>query len=567
VLAVHIAGSANASELAPLSSPGELSPAAKRGKSGRARAETPESAALFQTMWPSDPGAGGQSMRGPHGAQPATPGQDAAANQTGLNPLRTASSPDARDIGQPASTRQMQGTGLAQNAAIAGTPKRRAEMHAGTGASDERDGRLSLASGQDGDLHAAAGEAANGNRTGAESSVTWSQPSALPGLQPGGKSAVPPADSQAVATESVAPAQPDSPAPSGEPADSTLRGVTGAHRASQTLAAAGWEPPARIASGEPKSPDPASAALAAVLAQSPAESAPPNRLDAHRSAEESGPARNARAVSGAQMARSAETNTAASSATETAEPSRFELQGQVAFTGHALKEESGADASAPSADAAPAESSGENPGGAFASVAPVAHGGSPAAVRARDAAPLSGSGIETRAEAAAGGVQTRAAAEDPQPKLAGGGNAQTAPARLTAETAAAPPKPVRDITLELDSGSQRAAVRLVERGGEVHFAVRTPDAALATDLRQGLPALAARLEQTGFRPVNWHPGTAARDPADGSAGAAGQNRGGQDSSGSQQERHHGSQQQPESGDAPRTKKEGRNFAWFMSSLG
>src|SRR5208283_2126340 len=100
----------------------------------------------------------------------------------------------------------------------------------------------------------------------------------------------------------------------------------------------------------------------------------------------------------------------------------------------------------------------------------------------------------------------------------------------------------------------RAAVRLVERGGEVHVAVRTSDAGLAADLRQGLPALAAKLEQNGFRTETWHPGAAQRHAAESSAGGAGQNQSGQGGQESSRERRQGQPQPQESGQRPQPKK-------------
>ena len=68
----------------------------------------------------------------------------------------------------------------------------------------------------------------------------------------------------------------------------------------------------------------------------------------------------------------------------------------------------------------------------------------------------------------------------------------------TPPTAAAAPV-AHDIKLELNGGGQRVEVRLTERDGDIHVAVRTPDARLSDAMRADLPALAAKLEQSGFR--------------------------------------------------------------------
>jgi hypothetical protein len=65
---------------------------------------------------------------------------------------------------------------------------------------------------------------------------------------------------------------------------------------------------------------------------------------------------------------------------------------------------------------------------------------------------------------------------------------------------------VRDIQIRVNQGGQHVDVRLTERGGEVHVSVRTPDAQLAGTLREDLPVLSAKLEQSGFRAETWRPG-------------------------------------------------------------
>jgi len=205
-----------------------------------------------------------------------------------------------------------------------------------------------------------------------------------------------------------------------------------------------------------------------------------------------------------------------------------------------------------------------------ASDAPSHRGTDPTGLN-RSREPESPAGSAGEASPRAGAANPAVANLSPEAQRsqsAGEAHGQPAAARLAREPEpAGPQKVARDITLELDSGSQRAAVRLVERGGEVHVAVRTPDAGLAADLRQGLPSLAAKLEQTGFRTETWHPGTAPRHPAEAAAGGAQQDRNDQNGQGSSRERREGQPQPGEPGQRPQPKKEGKNFAWFMSSLG
>ncbi len=65
-------------------------------------------------------------------------------------------------------------------------------------------------------------------------------------------------------------------------------------------------------------------------------------------------------------------------------------------------------------------------------------------------------------------------------------------------------QPVRDLKLDLGAGESRVEVRVADRGGELRVAVHTPDERLAGDLREHLPSLASRLEQSGLRAETWH---------------------------------------------------------------
>lgn len=137
--------------------------------------------------------------------------------------------------------------------------------------------------------------------------------------------------------------------------------------------------------------------------------------------------------------------------------------------------------------------------------------------------------------------------------------------------AAAKPSASRDLRLEVNSGDQRVEVHLVERGGDVHVSVRTPDTHLAGELRENLPALSSRLEQTGFRAEEWHTTTPAsgewhRQTEHSAGGSA------NDSNGQQGQHAHERKQDPEPRapkvieEQPNRKGKGKEFAWFMSSL-
>lgn len=115
--------------------------------------------------------------------------------------------------------------------------------------------------------------------------------------------------------------------------------------------------------------------------------------------------------------------------------------------------------------------------------------------------------------AASAAAMVRPAAEAARaPETSAGRSAVTASSKepvplggSTAVPAQARPAAARDIRLEVTGGDSRVEVRVVERSGDLRVDVRTPDARLAGELREGLPALTARLEQTGFRAEAWHP--------------------------------------------------------------
>jgi hypothetical protein len=165
--------------------------------------------------------------------------------------------------------------------------------------------------------------------------------------------------------------------------------------------------------------------------------------------------------------------------------------------------------------------------------------------------------------------ETRLEAHPVEPAPARPAEAVHAPAvdrPTTAEPAA------RDIRLELQGTGQRVEVRLEERAGEVRVSVRTPDGALADTLRDHLPALSARLEQSGFRADQWRAADAAGGtrpidvgrPAGGSGSEGRQNPSG--SGGGQPREQSGRQREPQAEGPPQRNQKGKGFAWLMSTL-
>ncbi|MGO9009683.1 MAG: hypothetical protein ACLQPN_06230 [Bryobacteraceae bacterium] len=184
---------------------------------------------------------------------------------------------------------------------------------------------------------------------------------------------------------------------------------------------------------------------------------------------------------------------------------------------------------------------------------PVAHGLSMVA-------PASASAL---AVAAPEGTNLEQPAATPAPDLSAESAAEPASAAKPAAGGAA-----REIQLELRDADARVNVRLVERAGSVQVDVRTSDNHLAGALRDDLPALTARLEQTGLRAETWHDAPAAAaarirmaEPAASAGFQSSQNQsrqegGGRDPRDGQPQEKRQNQRQPES----------KEFSWLYTSL-
>ena len=68
------------------------------------------------------------------------------------------------------------------------------------------------------------------------------------------------------------------------------------------------------------------------------------------------------------------------------------------------------------------------------------------------------------------------------------------------------PHTTQGMSLQISTGGDtKVDVRLVERAGEVHIAVRTPDEMLAHNMREDLGSLTGKLSQSGFATESWAP--------------------------------------------------------------
>ena len=140
----------------------------------------------------------------------------------------------------------------------------------------------------------------------------------------------------------------------------------------------------------------------------------------------------------------------------------------------------------------------------------------------------------------------------------------------------APPEPPttpapRNIELKLNIEDGRVQVHVAERAGDVHIAVHTPDRNLAGTLRDDLPQLTSRLEQTGYHAETWHgpaqgpaesvspSQTSAGSPYQDSADPRQHPSGGQPGDQSKQQ-----QRPPAEEQAP--KKSAQEFSWLLDSL-
>jgi hypothetical protein len=125
----------------------------------------------------------------------------------------------------------------------------------------------------------------------------------------------------------------------------------------------------------------------------------------------------------------------------------------------------------------------------------------------------------------------------------------------------------RNIEIQLNQGDQRVNVRLSERGGEVHVSVRTQDAQLAGALRQDLPSLSGKLEQSGFRAETWHPAaphTAEHSPSQSAGSNQSRDEQNQPRQGGQQQQQEPRRPKPEVVQSTTDSKKVKDFQWFMS---
>ncbi|MDR3700075.1 MAG: flagellar hook-length control protein FliK [Candidatus Sulfopaludibacter sp.] len=128
----------------------------------------------------------------------------------------------------------------------------------------------------------------------------------------------------------------------------------------------------------------------------------------------------------------------------------------------------------------------------------------------------------------------------------------------------------KNVEMHFSVDEGRVQVHVAERAGEVRVAVHTPDANLAGALREELPQLTSRLEQSGFHAETWHGPTAGSAegirPGEPSPGSPRQDTpdSRQQNSGGQQQEEQQRRQPPEEQAAARS---GRgDFSWLFNAV-
>ena len=167
------------------------------------------------------------------------------------------------------------------------------------------------------------------------------------------------------------------------------------------------------------------------------------------------------------------------------------------------------------------------------------------------------------------------AAADPPETAAGAAGApppRPAVAVPAERDSTAPPASASgNIQVELTDGGQRVQLRVEDRGGDVRVAVHTADPRLAGALREDLPALAARLEQSGFHTETWHGGGAPASGGQRLAETAARSAG-QPSQEQSNPQRQGQQQEPRQGkprpleNPPDGKSDRKDFTWLFTSI-
>lgn len=132
----------------------------------------------------------------------------------------------------------------------------------------------------------------------------------------------------------------------------------------------------------------------------------------------------------------------------------------------------------------------------------------------------------------------------------------------------APSQAVHDIKLDLSAGDRRVEVHVEDRAGELRVAVHTPDERLAGDLRDHLPSLSSRLEQTGLRAETWHAagGGERLRTAQAASPSDAQSSGNHGNSNSREREQDAPPRRPRLPEAVPDREKGEDFQWLLDAL-
>jgi hypothetical protein len=153
---------------------------------------------------------------------------------------------------------------------------------------------------------------------------------------------------------------------------------------------------------------------------------------------------------------------------------------------------------------------------------------------------------------------------DPAPSKTTPAPAQAAP---EPDQAPHPPSAPSDIKIAVNDGGQRVELRVVERAGDIHVTVRTPDDRLATTLREDLPSLSAKLERSGFQSEMWRPSASASgEPKTIETSSGNAAHDSHEQAGGRQQQDNPQQNPRNPQQAPNRKSDRKEFAWLLQSI-
>lgn len=122
------------------------------------------------------------------------------------------------------------------------------------------------------------------------------------------------------------------------------------------------------------------------------------------------------------------------------------------------------------------------------------------------------------------------------------------------------------IKIAIDDNGQRVELRVTERAGDIHVAVRTPDTQLASAMHEQLPSLSSKLEQSGFRTEVWRPAAPAGGDSKHLENSGQPGSDARQSSGERRQQQDGQQGEKNTRQTANRKTERKEFSWLLESI-